>query len=223
MYAASLSTADERIGQVLATLDRLHLRDDTIVCFMSDQGHSVETRTFGGGGSAGPYRGAKFSLFEGGIRVPAMISWTSHLPENQVRSQFVTACDWLPTLADLANVPLPENVAKNLDGQSLLPVLQSPTAPSPHPTFFWATGRKQWAVRQGDWKLIGNPYDPTQKTPFGKEDAFYLVNLHDDIGERRNVAAAHPDLVAHLRELHQAWLKDVRASEQPHPDAGHDD
>lgn len=213
MYAATVSTADERIGQVLATLDHLHLRDNTIVCFMSDQGHSTEVRTFGGGGSAGPYRGAKFSLFEGGIRVPAMISWTTHLPQNQIRDQLVTGCDWLPTLAELAGVPIPKSVADNLDGSSIIPILNSPTAPTPHATFYWATGRNQWAVRQGDWKLLGNPYDPTHKAPLTEKDKFFLVNLHDDIGELHNLASTHPDLVQQLTQLHQSWLNSLHTTD----------
>ncbi len=213
MYAASVSTADERIGMVLAKLDELKLRENTIVCFMSDQGHSVEIRTFSGGGSAGPYRGAKFSLFEGGIRVPAMISWVGHLPENEVREQMATGCDWLPTLAELCGVELPKEVAGNIDGKSLMPVIRSKQAPPPHRTFYWASDRKQWAVREGDWKMIGNPYDPTSDKPFGKEDAFYLVDLKSDIGERHNVAAQHADVVDHLRKLHQAWMKDLKVVE----------
>src|SRR5690606_5880068 len=100
-YAAFVSTMDERIGRVLARLDELGLRENTIVVFQSAHGHSTEERAFFGGGSAGPFRGAKFSLFEGGIRVPAIISWPGHLPAGQVRDQIATACDWLPTLADL--------------------------------------------------------------------------------------------------------------------------
>lgn len=212
-YAAMVSTADERIGGVLAKLDELKIRENTIVVFMSDQGHSVEMRGFGGGGSAGPYRGAKFSLFEGGIRVPAMISWVGHLPEGEVRGQLATGCDWLPTLAELAGVDLPEGLAGRLDGKSLVPVIRSEEAGTPHAVFYWASDRRQWAVREGDWKIIGNPYDPTRKEAFGKEDAYYLVNLRDDVGERRNVAADHPEIVAHLRELHQAWMKDINATE----------
>ncbi len=212
-YAASLSTADERIGMVLARLDELKLRDDTIVVFQSDQGHSVEIRTFSGGGSSGPYRGAKFSLFEGGIRVPAMISWTGHLPENQTRDQLATGCDWLPTLAELAGVALPKSVQDNLDGKSLVSVLNSAAAPTPHATFYWASDRSQWAIREGDWKLLGNPFDPTKKEPFAKSDAFYLVNLPNDLGEQHNLAAAHPDLVQHFRDLHEAWMKELSAPE----------
>jgi arylsulfatase A-like enzyme len=213
MYASLVSTADERIGHVLAKLDELHLRENTIVIFMSDQGHSTEVRTFGGGGSAGPYRGAKFSLFEGGVRVPAMISWVGHLPQNQVREQFATGCDWLPTLAELTGVSLPPKVSENLDGRSLMPIIRNADAPTQHPNFFWASDKKQWSVRQGDWKLLGNPYDPTSKTPFGKADALYLVNLKDDIGERHNVAAEHPDMVAQLRQLHEQWVKETGAAE----------
>ena len=83
-YAAFVSTLDENLGRLLARLDELGLRENTIVVFQSDNGHSTEERAFFGGGSAGPYRGAKFSLFEGGIRLPAIISWPGHLPEGQV-------------------------------------------------------------------------------------------------------------------------------------------
>ncbi|MDP6721930.1 MAG: sulfatase-like hydrolase/transferase, partial [Pirellulaceae bacterium] len=93
MYAAFVSTTDEKIGELLAKVEELGLTDDTIVVFQSDHGHSMEVRTFGGGGNAGPYRGAKFSLFEGGIRVPAMISWPGHLPQGEVRDQMAVSVD----------------------------------------------------------------------------------------------------------------------------------
>ena len=96
LYAAFLSTQDETIGNLLATLDRLKLRKDTIIVFQSDHGHSHEERAHFGGGSSGPYRGAKFSMFEGGLRVPAIISWPGKLPEGAVRDQVSHSCDWLP-------------------------------------------------------------------------------------------------------------------------------
>ncbi len=107
-YAAFVSTMDERIGQVLTKLDALGLRQNTVVAFQSDHGFSTEERAFFGGGSAGPYRGAKFSLFEGGIRVPAIISAPGRLPEGETRDQLCTGCDWLPTLCDLAGVKRPD-------------------------------------------------------------------------------------------------------------------
>ncbi len=92
----------------------------------SDHGHSTEERAFWGGGSAGIYRGAKFSLFEGGIRVPAIMSWPGHLPENEVRSQVAHGCDWLPTIAELCGAKLP---AVMLDGKSLAAVDQGRESP----------------------------------------------------------------------------------------------
>jgi arylsulfatase A len=152
-YAAFISTMDEKIGRVLQKLESLGLAENTIVILQSDHGHSEEQRTFGGGGYAGPYRGAKFSLFEGGIRVPAIISWPGKLPKNEVREQMAVNVDWYPTLAALCGVPLP---TPKIDGKSLVPVLQSANAPSPHDTFYWQSGggkEPQWAVRQGDWKF----------------------------------------------------------------------
>ena len=205
-YAASVSTDDDRIGTLLAKLDELHLRDDTIVCFMSDQGHSMEKDANGGGGSAGPYRGAKFSLFEGGTRVPAMISWPGHLPAGQVRDQVVSGCDWVPTLAELCHVELPKT--ETLDGRSMLPIVASADAPTAHPVLYFQTERSEWCVRDGPWKLIGNPVDPTHKGPLPPADRkLFLSNLDQDVGEHTNLADQHPDVVDRLGKLHDAWVK----------------
>ncbi len=202
-YAAFVSTMDDKIGQVLATLDQLKLRDNTIVIFQSDHGHSTEVRTFGGGGNAGPYRGAKFSLFEGGIRVPAIISWPGHVPENQVRTQLGTGCDWFPTIAALCNIELPN---RKLDGKNLAPVIQSAKAKSPHEMFHWQSGN-QWAVRMGDWKLIGNPRDTSNTSPLTNADRLFLANLKEDIGERKNVASQNADIVTQLKAAHESWVQ----------------
>ncbi|MCA9268140.1 MAG: sulfatase-like hydrolase/transferase [Planctomycetales bacterium] len=210
-YAAFVSTADEMIGKLLQTLDKLHLRENTIVVFQSDHGHSTEERTFSGGGNAGPYRGAKFSLFEGGIRVPAIISWPGHLPAGETRDQLAVSCDWLPTLAELCRVPLPEH---KIDGRSLTGLIASAQAPAAHEVFHWQSGGgrdgPQWAVRAGDWKLIGNPRDTSDKAPLGASDRLFLSNLAEDVTEMKNVAADHPDVVKRLTDLHTAWAKEVQ-------------
>ena len=210
-YAAFMSTMDEAIGDLLEEIDSLGLRDDTIVVFQSDHGHSVEERTFSGGGNSGPYRGAKFSLFEGGIRVPAMIRWPGRIPAGEVRDQFAVSVDWLPTLAEYANVPLPK---RKLDGKSLAKVIHSGRAKSPHTEFHWmSTGSNpQWAVREGDWKLIGNPRDPTRKSPLGKDDKLFLVNLSLDVGEQKNLRNTHPDELKRLKSIHDRWVKDLRGA-----------
>ncbi len=197
LYAAFVSTLDERVQQLLRFVEAAGLRDNTIVVSQSDNGHSVEERAHRGGGSSGPYRGAKFSLFEGGIRLPAIISWPGHLPEGQVRPQIAHGCDWLPTLAELCGTPLPK-VA--LNGRSLVPVLRSADAPSPHQTLQWRLG-KQWAVREGPWKLLHDPNDPTTaQPPELTEQHWFLANIDSDPGERTNLAAQHPDIVRRLRQ-----------------------
>ena len=210
MYAEFISSMDEAIGQLLQKLDELGLREDTIVIFQSDHGHSQEERTFSGGGSAGPYRGAKFSLFEGGIRVPAIISWPGRLPEGAVRDQLATACDWLPTIAELCEIPVPQ---RKLDGRSIVSLVQSASANSPHQTFHWQSGRglggSQWAVRDGDWKLIGHPNDTSKKAKITAADEFFLVNLAEDVSEMENLAGEYPEKVEHLKRLHEQWIKDV--------------
>lgn len=205
-YAALVSTMDEMIGEVLGYLDDQGLREETIVVFQSDHGHSTEVRSFSGGGSAGPYRGAKFSLFEGGIRVPAIISWPGHLPEGQVRDQPATSLDWLPTLADLAGVATPE---RRLDGVAITELLRSEATHTPRAAFHWATGQDSWAVREGDWKLLGNPNDTSHVAPITEADHRFLVDLSRDLGERENLAAEHPERVRRLEALHEAWAADL--------------
>jgi arylsulfatase A-like enzyme len=207
LYAAFLSTLDERIGRLLAAIDSRGLTEQTIVVFQSDHGHSTEERAHFGGGSAGPLRGAKFSLFEGGIRVPAIIRWPGRLPAGETRTQPAHACDWLPTLAGLCGVKLPTAA---LDGRDLRAVIDSRTAPSPHDVLHWELG-DAWAVRQDDWKLLGNPKDTSHKAPLTPSDKLFLVNLSDDVGEMHNRAATEPDVAARLQHLHDEWHKAVTA------------
>lgn len=205
-YAAWLSSMDESIGKVFATLDQLHLRDNTLVIFLSDQGHSTEERANFGGGNAGPYRGAKFSLLEGGIRIACIISFPGKLPENQARDQLAASVDLLPTIANLCNVPLPQ---RKLDGTSILPLLQSPDAKSPHDQFFWQVG-DQWAVRNGNWKLVFNGMDTQNGKKLEGDERIFLSDLSKDVTERHNIASAHPDIVDQLTKLHEVWVKEVR-------------
>jgi arylsulfatase A len=208
MYAAYTSTMDEKVGELLKKLDALGLSKNTIVVFQSDQGFSKEERTFGGGGSAMPYRGSKESLFEGGIRVPAFIRWPGHIPVNAVRRQFATNIDWYVTLAEYCNIPLPNRV---IDGRSIAKLIASDTAKTPHPVFYWqCLGSKvnpQWAVRDGDWKLLHNPL---QSNPGDMDTAkFMLIDMKTDSTETTNLAAQHPDIVQALLKKYQGWIKDV--------------
>lgn len=211
LYAAFLSSADARIGRLIDRVEALGLAEDTIIIFQSDHGHSVEERAHFGGGSAGPWRGAKFSMFEGGIRVPAIIRWPGRIEAGGVRAQLGHGCDWLPTIAELCGVPLPSSP---VDGESLGAVIRSADAATPHTVLHWLTGagaQAQWAVREGDWKLIGNPQDPTLTGAEGL-GPLYLVNLAEDPGERINRAESAPEQLARLRGLHDAWYRGATAA-----------
>jgi len=212
MYAAFVSSMDEVIGEVLDHLEKEGLREETIIVFQSDHGHSVEERTFGGGGNPGPYRGHKGSMFEAGLRVPSIISWPGHLPQGAVRDQMVTGCDWFPTLAELAGAKLPKGL--KLDGRSITGVIRSADEKTPHPDFFWSFANKNnrpWAVRQGDWKLLGNPRDDINKGSLTKADKLFLVNLEEDISETTNLAARHPDKVKELMAIHDRYEASIQA------------
>lgn len=203
LYAAFVSTLDERVQRLVKFLEDSGLRERTIIVYQSDNGHSVEERAHRGGGSSGPYRGAKFSLFEGGIRLPAIVSWPGHVAAGEVRGQVAHGCDWMPTLAELCGVSPPK---RELNGRSLVPVLHSADAPSPHDTLQWRLGQ-QWAVRQGPWKLLHRPNDeadaPASKlAPADKE--WFLANIDDDSGERTNLASLHPEILERLRKLEPA-------------------
>jgi arylsulfatase A len=212
-YAKVVSTTDDRMGVVVKKIETLGLRENTIIIFMSDNGHSTEDAhirvdnhtsgypkghhygPYGGGGNTGKWRGSKGSFYEGGIRVPAMISWPSKLPMGAVRDQAITAADWLPTIMELCDVPLPE---VTLDGKSILPIIRSADAPTHHTVMHWHWQDK-WAAREGDWKLLGK----------GQESQF-LGNLNDPQPEKKNYIEEQPDIVKRLQALHVEWLKDVQ-------------
>ena len=202
-YAACVSTVDERIGLLLNKLEALNIRENTIVILQSDHGHSTEERTFGGGGNAGPYRGAKFSFFEGGIRVPAIISWPDRIPLHEVRDQMGVNVDWFPTILDLCNIDYQE---EEFEGKSLRNVIIDNES-TPHDVFWWYQSKNYWAVRKGNWKLLKNPNDPTNKAPITAKDSLFLVNIQDHPDELENLATENPEKVKELTREFNMWYE----------------
>lgn len=199
-YAAFVSTIDERIGKLTSKLETLGLRENTIIIFQSDHGHSTEVRTFGGGGDAGPFRGAKFSLFEGGIRVPAIISWPGGIPQNENRNQMAFNVDWFPTVAEYCGIEHPD-----VEGKSLVDIIKDNGQSTAHEGFVWKNG-VSWAVRSGDWKLIGYPKDTSEKGQLDPDDdLLFLVNLAEDSTEMTNLAASYPHKVEELKAQYLKW------------------
>lgn len=200
-YAEFVSTVDEKVGQLISNLEQLGLRNNTLIVFQSDHGHSTEERAFWGGGNSGPYRGAKACLLEGGIRIPSIASMPGTIAENQVCAEMATGCDWFPTIAELCSIELPE---RKYDGLSILPMLKQPGIPSPHDHFFWLLGKgknAQWAIHKGRWKLLGNAKDQTDRKNVKTLASPFLVDLEADVGETTNVAAEHSTIVEELQAI----------------------
>ncbi len=220
-YGMVVSTVDNRIGQIVDALEKNGLREKTIIIFMSDNGHSEENFSIrvdrhssglpkgsnyganGGGGNTGKWKGRKGQFFEGGIRVPAIISYPAKLPQGAVRNQLITAMDWMPTVAALTSTPMPREL--KLDGFDLRDIIASETNPTKYDTVHWMW-QNHWMVRQGNWKL----YQPRPGRN-GKATPAKLFNLADSQPERQDYSSSKPELVKKLRTLHEEWRKDVTA------------
>lgn len=219
-YAAMVATLDRRVGQILEAVDRLGLRERTLVCYTSDHGHSTEDFSNwsenygarGGGGDTGPWRGAKGSFLEGGIRVPTILSLPGTIPAGEVRNQLVTNMDVMPTILAACGVSEP-GADGVLDGRSLWPILNDSTARTPYETLClqW---QDRWMVREGDWKLLFNGVDTTgqhSRHPEGNRELgrWHLASLVADPPEVTNFTAAKPEITARLREAYEHWAVDV--------------
>ncbi len=123
-----------------------------------------------------------------------------------MRDQFAVSVDWLPTVAEITGAKLP---GAKIDGKSLMPVILSAEEKSPHEVFHWQRG-KQWAVREGDWKLIVNA-ERTVRGSVGEDERIFLSDFSKDASERHNLAEDHPEVLSRLTELHDKWVKSVPA------------
>ncbi len=185
-YGADLQQMDDIIGRVMARLRALGLEENTLVFFFSDNGGP------GGAADNGPLRGTKWTVWEGGIRVPFIASWKGRIPAGRVLDQPVIQLDAAATALAAAGAELkPE---WQLDGANLLPLLEGKTDAAPHEALYWRFGI-QYAVRQGDWKLVKPHIDLAPR----------LHNLAQDIGEQNDVAAQNPEKVKQLQALWDAW------------------
>ena len=188
-YVAMIERVDRGVGEILATLDRLGLRENTIVIFTNDNGGEWLSRNT-------PFFHHKLSVWEGGIRVPAIIRWPARLPAGRVTSQVGITMDLTASILAAAHAVLPADT--KLEGIDLIPILAG-RAPEVERTLFWRAhpGRQQRAVRSGDWKLIMDINRPL------------LFNLRTDVSERDNVIAANPEVARRLHALLEAWTREM--------------
>ncbi|MFF7556745.1 sulfatase-like hydrolase/transferase [Streptomyces olivaceus] len=205
MMAAMVKAMDDGIAHVLGTLDSLGLRENTIVFFSSDNGPSVEERNWlngeevsYNGGSAGGLRGHKGSLLEGGIRVPTMISWPARLPAGRSSDLVGFMADVVPTVLEAVDGTAPAD--ETLDGSSVLPLLAADEAGDDR-WLFWKHD-DQLAARHGRWKIVLDACDSLEPEVVVPEG---LYDLHEDPGERHNLAAARPERFGRMRAELTGW------------------
>lgn len=199
-YAAMVESVDQAVGRILATLDALNLTRKTIVIFTSDNGGLKRDYCT----DNAPLREGKGHPYEGGIRIPQIISWPEKVEEGRVCRTPVCSIDFVPTICQAVNLALP--AGRIIDGKSLMPLLTG-KGDFKRDALFWHFPHYRGKimpysiVRRGDWKLIRR-YD-------GKP--FELFNLKDDIGETTDLSAKRPDLVKKLNGKLSRWLKDTGA------------
>lgn len=201
LHAAMIAAIDDGVGELMDTLKKRGLDRDTVIFFQSDNGSTSEARsdTKGRpyrGGSNAPYRGYKGGLFEGGIRMPALIAWPGTIPAGQVIQETGATMDIFPTFLEWAGGGQPAGA----DGISVNSMLTKRAA-SPHDEIFWEY-QGQFALRKGHWKLMLGPKEGLGDAAIAPK---WLSNLKDDPREQRNWLDAEPAIARDLESRLQAW------------------
>jgi len=189
-YAGCITAIDDQIGRLRTKLKELGINDNTMLFFTSDNGPENNTP-----GVTGPYRSRKRSLYEGGVRVPGLMTWPDAVKKPMVTNVPCVTSDYLPTIVDALGIKSPKN---QLDGTSILPLLQGKTFKRSAPIGFISTNQKTYNDEQ--YKLYQS----------GKKVELY--DLIKDPSEKNNIAAQHPETVKTLRAGFTQWLSTCKDS-----------
>ena len=193
-FAAMVNLLDDQVGEIMNKVETLGIADNTIIIFTSDNGPHEE----GGADpdyfdSNGPFKGVKRDLYEGGIRVPMIVSWPGKIEPNSQSDHISAFWDVFPTVSEIVGIDTPDN----LDGISFLPTLLNNKQQKEHEYLYWEFHEKggRQAVRKGNWKAV-------RYNVFKNPDApLELYDLTTDIGEETNVAANHPEVVQEMEQI----------------------
>ena len=208
-FAARVTRMDRDMGRLFELLKKLDIDQNTIVFFTSDNGPHRE------GGhdheffdSNGPLKGFKRSMHDGGIRVPMIVRWPGQVPAGSVSDHPSAFWDYLPTACELAGIPLSTSDSAEIDGLSYLPtLLGKDESQIKHPYLYWASseGETSVGVRMDHWKLV--KYRPKKNSKTAADHDWRLYDLRKDIGENKNIAVDHPEIVEKiLRHLTEDGL-----------------
>lgn len=190
---AMTKAIDISVGRIKSTLEKNHLLENTLIVYLSDNG-GVQP------GDNWKLRGKKGCYYEGGIRVPFIVSWPGKIPKGQVFSDPVISIDIAPTVLSAAGLPL-----RDMQGVNLLPYITKKAASAPHDVLYWSVekksnsevGKNEFAVRQGKWKLVSDPRI---------EKDYNLYDLDSDPFEKKGLKEVYPEKYKELFNLYMAWI-----------------
>lgn len=216
-YLSMLLAADDGVGNIMETLDREGLREDTLVFYLSDNGAAL-ARPNDLGGVNLPLRSGKGSEYEGGVRVPYVMSWPGVLPQGVVNTKdVVSSMDIFTTTVALAGAELPRD--RIIDGVNLMPYLTGEKEGNPHEVlFFRRQVRNANAIRVGDYKWIDYAARPKDLTQLGAKaepwlDAGALYNVQEDISEYHDLSTEMPEKKKELIALYTKLNRDLPVNE----------
>ncbi len=196
LYGDCIEELDWNIGRLLDALDREGLSENTIVIFTSDNGPWLQRKEEGG--SAAPLRSGKYSVYEGGVRVPCIIRWRGIIPEGTVSDAVVRSFDFLPTFAHYGGC---KALKHTIDGQNIAKFLENPTKTKGLDEYVYIRNGEVRGVRKGDWIYL--PYTGNAAK---KEDRPELFNVKADISESNNIINSSPDKLAELKVLFDKYV-----------------
>jgi arylsulfatase A-like enzyme len=200
-FAAMVSGMDAAIAAIMATIEEQGMTNNTIVVFMSDNGGSYQ------GGNNDPLRGQKMLVYEGGVRVPALISFPGRISPKTLVNVPLHAVDLYPTLLKLAGASLEQELPP--DGTDIWPVLTERATLQEREILIHARKGRSSAIRIGDWKLVKNGHLGPLKTIGDKEDVYELFHLADDPMEKTNLAAQNPEKLGMLKQRLDAYTREA--------------
>lgn len=188
VYNAIIRSLDNAIGAIHQKVKDLNLEENTIIIFLSDNGPASYT----GITTSTPLKGGKLTQFEGGIKVPFILKWKNHLPENTTYKQPIISLDIFSTVAAISNISLPKD--RIYDGVNLMPFLNKENESAPHDMLYWRIDHIH-VIRKGNFKLLYSSRDNWKE----------LYNLEEDIGEKNNLIQQMPEKAKELELYLKKW------------------
>ena len=202
-YGDTIEEIDWSVGEIMKALRKNNLDENTLVIYTSDNGPWKLKE--GRGGSAHPLRGYKFQTYEGGMRVPCIMSWKGKIPSGTVCDEIGATIDLLPTFANLVGAKIPDD--RIIDGKNIWPIISGEKgARSPHEIYYYYKGNRLESARQGKWKV---------RRSGKKSQSVELYDLDNDIAESKNLSQKNPELIETILKKMDKFDKDLKLSQRP--------